>query len=199
MLAIRFSETLRKTFQFFFLLMLFLLISLIPCLISNFYQKEKSGREKQAIAEKVHSIMAMYHCDNPEIYEAIMTTFDPVLVAVVVAVESGFRVDAVSRAGCRGLMQLSPDKLEDWKNIRLNIQIGSAYLEAQLKNFEDLELAFAAYNAGPGSVRKYQGVPPFRETIAYLEKVKSFGLSFEGPELDQSSKSSRPRRVGALL
>lgn len=200
MLVIRFSKTFRKTSQFFLLLMLFLLISLIPCLISNFYQKETSFREKREISEKVLSIMAMYHCDNPEIYEAIMATFDPVLVAVVIAVESGFRVEAVSRAGCRGLMQLSPDKLDDWKNIRLNIQVGSAYLETQLKRFEDLELAFAAYNAGPGSVQKYQGVPPFRETIAYLEKIKSFGLFFDGPEkLDQSSKISRTKMVGALL
>lgn len=199
MLAIRFSVTLRKTSQLFLLLMLFLLIGLIPCLISNFYQKEKSFREKREISEKVHSIMAMYNCNNPEIYEAIMATFDPVLVAVVIAVESGFRVEAVSQAGCRGLMQLSPDKLEDWRNIRLNIQIGSAYLETQLKRFEDLELAFAAYNAGPETVRKYQGVPPFRETIAYLEKIKSFGLCLDGPELGQSSKSSGSRRIGALL
>lgn len=179
--------------------MLFLLISLIPCFISNFYQREQASREKLEISEKVLSIMSMYHCDNPEIYEAIMATFDPVLVAVVIAVESEFRVDAVSPAGCRGLMQLSPDKLEDWKNIHLNIQVGSAYLEAQLKRFQDLELAFAAYNAGPGSVQKYQGVPPFRETIAYLEKIKSFGLFFDDPELDQSSKISGSKRVEALL
>ena len=199
MSVIRFSKPLRQSIQFFFFLMLFLMISLIPCLIANFYQKEALVREKRALSEKVRSIMAMYNCNNPEIYEAIMATFDPVLVAVVIAVESGFRVDAVSRVGCRGLMQLSPDKLEDWRNIRLNIEIGAAYLETQLKRFEDLELAFAAYNAGPETVHKYQGVPPFRETIAYLQKIKSFGLSFDGPELDQSSKLSGSRRIGALF
>lgn len=199
MLAIQPSEILSKTAQFFFLLMLFLAISLIPCFISNFYQKEKASRERRAISEKVLSIMAMYQCDNPEIYEAIMSTFDPVLVAIVIAVESEFRVDAVSHAGCRGLMQLSPDKLEDWTNIRLNIQIGAAYLETQIKRFERLELAFAAYNAGPETVHKYQGVPPFRETIAYLKKVKSFGLSFDDPSSGQPSKIPNPKQAGALL
>lgn len=200
MLKVRPSEILWKTVQFFFLLiMLFLLISLIPCFISNFDQEEQASREKQEIAAKVLAIMARYQCDNPEIYEAIMATFDPVLVAVVIAVESGFRVDAVSRAGCRGLMQLSPDKLEDWRNIRLNIQVGAAYLETQLQRFKDPELAFAAYNAGPETVRKYQGVPPFPETIAYLEKIKSFGLSFDDSSSGGASKISSPKQAGFLL
>lgn len=199
MLTIRFSETLRKTSLFFFLLMIFLLFSSIPRLLCSFHQKEPPPSEEQLVSERVHSIMAMYRCDNPEIYEAIMATFDPVLVAVVIAVESGFRVDAVSPVGCRGLMQLSPDKLEDWKNIRLNIQIGSAYLEAQLRRFKDLELAFAAYNAGPGAVQKYQGVPPFRETITYLEKVKSFGLFFDDPASNQPSEVSNSKRAETFL
>lgn len=199
MSRVRPSEILCETAQFFFLLLLFLLISLIPCFISNFDQEEQVNRERQEIGEKVLAIMAKYQCDNQEIYEAIMATFDPLIVAVVIAVESGFRVDAVSPAGCRGLMQLSPDKLEDWRNIRLNIQVGAAYLETQLQRFKDLELAFAAYNAGPESVRKYQGVPPFPETIAYLEKIKSFGLSFDGPSSEEPSKIASPKQAGTLL
>lgn len=166
----------RKTLKCFLLLLLILLINLIPCLINNYYQWKSADRERKKISTKVLSIMRMYNCDNPEIYEAIMSSFDPTLVAVVIAMESEFRIDAVSRAGCRGLMQLSPDKLEDWKDIRQNIRIGSAYLETQLKRFGDLELAFAAYNAGPETIIKYRGVPPFRETLAYIKKAKRFGL-----------------------
>ncbi len=187
MLKTKFFEALKETSKYFLLLLsLFLLMVLIPCLVNNYYQSVKTERERQLISEKVLSIMQMYGCNNSEIYEAIMDTFDPILVAVVIAVESEFRIDAISPAGCRGLMQLSPDKLEDWKNIRKNIRIGSAYLETQLKRFGDLELAFAAYNAGPETVLKYQGVPPFRETIAYIEKAKSFGLAFNVAELDRT-------------
>lgn len=199
MLKTNISGPLQETLKYFALLFLFLLISLIPCLISNYFQSEKALQKQRAISAKVLSIMEMYDCNNPEIYEAIMDTFDPILVAVVIAVESEFRVDAVSRVGCRGLMQLSPDKLEDWKNIRQNIRIGSAYLETQLKRFGDLELAFAAYNAGPETVHKYQGVPPFRETIAYIEKAKRFGLAFSNAAFDQTQKVTVQSRVKTLL
>lgn len=200
MLEMKFSETLQKITKYFLVLLLFLLMSLIPCLVNNYLHLENTRREQQALSEKVHSIMKMYNCDNQEIFEAIMTTFDPLLVAVVIAVESEFRVDAVSHAGCRGLMQLSPDKLEDWKNIHQNIRIGSAYLETQLNRFGDLELAFAAYNAGPESVQKYQGVPPFRETIAYIKKAKRFGLlAFNDTTLNQESEIVGQKHVKALL
>lgn len=178
MLRTNFTKTLKETSKYFLILMLFLLMGLIPCLINNHFQWEKAERERLVTSEKVLSIMHMYGCNDPEIYKSIMTTFDPILVAVVIAVESEFQVDAVSPSGCRGLMQLSPDKLEDWKNVQKNIRIGSAYFETQLNRFGDLELAFAAYNAGPETVHKYQGVPPFRETIAYIQKAKRIGLSF---------------------
>ncbi len=191
------SRAIQKSSKCFFLIMLFVLISLIPCLVNNYFQSQKIKQEQQAVSNRVLSIMRKYNCENPEIYEAIMSTFDPVLVAVVIAVESEFRVDAVSRAGCRGLMQLSPDKLEDWKNVRQNIQIGAAYLETQLKRFGDLELAFAAYNAGPESVQKYQGIPPFKETIAYVKKAKSFGLDEIKP--NQMLINDSQKRVKTLL
>lgn len=197
MLKVTHSKIAAKIPKLILLIMLFVLISLIPCLMSNYFQLQKARREQQAISDRVLSIMRMYNCENQEIYEAIMSTFDPVLVAVVIAIESEFRVDAVSRAGCRGLMQLSPDKLEDWKDVRQNISVGAAYLEAQLKRFGDLELAFAAYNAGPEWVHKYQGIPPFKETIAYIKKAKSFGLDFVKP--NQMPRIADQKRLKTLL
>ena len=80
MSRVRPSEILWKTAQFF-LLMLFLLISLIPCFISNFDQEEQASPEKRKSSEKVLGIMARYQWDNQEIYEAIMATFAPLIVA----------------------------------------------------------------------------------------------------------------------
>lgn len=197
LLKVFYSEIGPKVPTCLLLLFLFVLISIIPCLASNYFQLQKERQKQQAISNRVLSIMRMYNCENQEIYESIMSTFDPVLVAVVIAIESEFRVDAVSPAGCRGLMQLSPDKLEDWKNIRKNIQVGAAYLEAQLKRFGDLELAFAAYNAGPEWVHKYQGIPPFKETIAYVKKAKSFGIDYVKP--NQIPEIAKEKQLKTLL
>jgi len=182
LLTVFYSETTPKIPKCITFIVLFVLLSLTPCLVSNYSEQQRAHQEWQLISDRVLSIMRMYNCDNQEIYESIMSTFDPILVAVVIAIESEYRVDAVSRVGCRGLMQLSPDKLEDWKNIHQNIQVGAAYLETQIKRFGDLELAFAAYNAGPEWVQKYQGIPPFKETIAYVKKAKGFGIEHVKPD-----------------
>lgn len=197
MLMFSFSKMFQKTLKYLSLVILLVLVGTIPRLVSNYSQYQKNSREKEAISNRVLSIMKTYNCENPEIYEAIMATFDPVLVAVVIAVESEYRVDAISRAGCRGLMQLSPDKLENWKDIGQNIHIGAAYLEKQINRFGDLELAFAAYNAGPESVKKYQGVPPYKETIAYIKKAKSFGIDNVKP--NQMSKAIDQKRYKTIM
>lgn len=199
LLTINFSGILCKSTKFLGLLLLFLLISLIPYLFNIYFQGIPALIEQQLTSGKVLAVMEMYNCDNLEIYEAILATFDPVLIAVIIAVESGFRVDAISPAGCRGLMQLSPDKLENWRNIRLNIQIGAAYLETQLNHFKDLELAFAAYNAGPGAVIKYQGIPPFRETITYLERIKGFAPYLSHLKLTKPSRLTGRKIATALF
>jgi len=133
--------------------------------------------EDDAVSLKVSMIMSIYRCDDHRIYRAIMETFDPVLVATVIAVESGYRVDAVSPAGARGLMQLTPDKLKNWKDVKKNICVGAAYLKEQIERFQDLDLAIAAYNAGPSMVLKYRGVPPFKETVRYVRKARLFSLA----------------------
>ncbi len=101
---------------------------------------------------------------------------DALLIAAVVEVESNFDPTAVSPRGAVGLMQVLPSTANLSREILLdpaaNIHHGSRYLRRLLKRFEgDLELALAAYNAGPTAVRRFGGVPPFRETRNYVEKV----------------------------
>ena len=102
---------------------------------------------------------------------------DEDLLASVVRAESGGQVRAVSRTGAQGLMQLMPGTasamgVEDSFRPEQNISGGTAYLDMLLTRYHDnVALALAAYNAGPGAVDKYHGVPPYRETRQYVSRV----------------------------
>ena len=107
------------------------------------------------------------------------------LVRAVVAVESGFRKDAVSHAGAQGLMQLMPDTAADL-GVRdafdpvENVNGGTRYLAFLLKHFQDEELAVAAYNAGPARVAREGRIPDIPETRAYVESVLGLRRSYGG-------------------
>lgn len=102
---------------------------------------------------------------------------DSRLVQAVIQVESSYNRWAVSRKGAQGLMQLMPDtarglQVADPFDPEQNIRGGTAYLRQMLDLFEQrLELALAAYNAGPGAVQRHGGVPPYRETREYVRRV----------------------------
>jgi len=102
---------------------------------------------------------------------------DEDLLASVVRAESGGQARAVSRAGARGLMQLMPGTasamgVDDAFRPDQNISGGTAYLDSLLTRYHNnVALALAAYNAGPGAVDKYHGVPPYRETREYVARV----------------------------
>ncbi|WP_226623049.1 lytic transglycosylase domain-containing protein [Alloyangia pacifica] len=122
------------------------------------------------------------------------TRVSPALALAVMAVESGGRSDAVSRAGAQGLMQLMPataarfgvaNALDPVQNIRG----GVAFLDFLMERFDgDPILVLAGYNAGENSIPKYQGVPPFAETRDYVPKVLAAftvakGLCLTPPQL----------------
>jgi soluble lytic murein transglycosylase-like protein len=105
---------------------------------------------------------------------------DEALIKAVIKVESNYDPKAVSARGAQGMMQLIPAtaremQVNDPFNAADNIRGGSRYLRQMLDQFGgNLELALAAYNAGPGNVRRYGGVPPFAETQNYIQQVKKY-------------------------
>jgi soluble lytic murein transglycosylase-like protein len=104
---------------------------------------------------------------------------DPRLVAAVAGRESAYNPRAVSPVGACGIMQLMPATarflgMADVFDIRQNVFAGTRYLRTLLDTFHgDLDLTLAAYNAGPGAVQKYHGVPPYRETQQYVRLVRA--------------------------
>ena len=105
------------------------------------------------------------------------------LVRAVIQAESAFNPRARSPKGAMGLMQLMPAtaayySVRDAYDPAENIRAGVAYLKSLLTKYENkVELALAAYNAGPGAVKKYGAVPPYRETRDYIARIKATGPS----------------------
>ncbi len=105
-------------------------------------------------------------------------TVEASLIRAIIHAESAYHADALSPKGAQGLMQLMPAtqkelQVEDVFDPLSNIQGGTLYLSRLLDQFnQDVDLAAAAYNAGPGAVNKYGGVPPYKETQEYVRRVK---------------------------
>ena len=135
-----------------------------------------------AVAVPARSASATLETTVDEIIlrEAARHGVRPELVRAVIQVESAFDPHARSAKGAMGLMQLMPTTASDLRVVNpydpeQNIRGGVAYLRRLLDRYDnDEELALAAYNAGPGTVARYGNqVPPFRETRAYLQRVRS--------------------------
>lgn len=108
--------------------------------------------------------------------EAVRNGLSPELVAAVIEAESDFRPRLVSNKNALGLMQIVPETgrlmgAEDLFNPTENIAAGTKYLRYLLDRFPDQRVALAAYNAGEGNVEKFGGIPPFQETLNYLQRV----------------------------
>ena len=116
---------------------------------------------------------------NEEIRAASQVfTVDEALIRAIIHAESAYQPDALSPRGAQGLMQLMPGtqaelQVADVFDPLSNIEGGTLYLSRLLKQFDQsVELAAAAYNAGPGAVVEYGGIPPYRETKDYVRRVK---------------------------
>jgi len=121
--------------------------------------------------------------DDLIIYYSKKYNLDPALIKAVIKAESDFNQYCVSGKGAKGLMQLMPHTAQclgvfDVYSPHQNIEGGSRYLAEQLRVFGDVRLALAAYNAGPEMVKKYNGIPPFRETKSYITNVLTYWQYF---------------------
>ena len=135
--------------------------------VSKASQKQSDSHKRQKIDKSIQKAASKYNLPAG-------------LIKGVIRAESNFQVEAVSRAGAQGLMQLMPATAKELGvtkpfDIDQNIDGGSRYLRKMLDSFGgDVKLALAAYNAGPGTVRKYAGNVPYPETIQYIDRVLRF-------------------------
>jgi len=119
----------------------------------------------------------------------------------IIAAESAFSPDVVSPKGAIGLMQLMPETARqlgaDPTIPEQNVDAGTNYLSTLLHLYANkkhqMQNAIAAYNAGPGAVQRYKGVPPYRETRAYVTRVMHFFAKYQKEETGLASPRSQPR------
>lgn len=130
---------------------------------------------------------------------AIEEGIDPELFLRLIEAESSFNPDALSEMGAIGLTQLMPSTAKelgvDPYDPEQNLRGGARYLKRQLDDFGSVPLALAAYNAGPGNVRKHGGIPPFQVTQDYVSRIVGSGpadRAFNGKMADIPLNMGKP-------
>ena len=150
---------------------------------TNFPQKSTSVTTTEgfvSVSEDYRPLPATIAYNDTIAEAARLYKLDPNLIRAIIRAESAFNPFAVSRVGAQGLMQLMPAVAEELEVLdpfdpRQNILGGAKYLRWLLdRNDGNVTLAVASYNAGPGAVDRYNGIPPYRETRDYVKKVNLF-------------------------
>jgi len=149
------------------------------------WMKAAASRRAKLYARKIRQVNGNIDTDTAaKIAAAVLKKsrrhgVDPRLVFALLAQESGFDPRAVSPAGAQGLGQLMPGTarglgVRDSFDIEQNVDGSVRYLAEQMRAFGgDFRQALAAYNAGPGNVQRYGGIPPFRETRNYVQRIST--------------------------
>jgi soluble lytic murein transglycosylase-like protein len=140
-----------------------------PCYASditcNQLDWEKIPLNRQAYVDEIRAAAQVFSVDES-------------LIRAIIHAESAYQPEALSPRGAQGLMQLMPATQEELQVVDVfdpgsNIEGGTLYLSRLLDQFDQsVDLATAAYNAGPGAVREHGGIPPYRETREYVRRVK---------------------------
>ena len=158
--------------------------------ILRFRQDRRAAQAADKPGKASPALKALIHAT------AVRFNLETALVHAVVRAESGFDPQAVSPAGARGLMQLMPGTarevgVRDVFHPRQNLEGGAAYLRGLLDRYDgDVQLALAAYNAGPTMVEEHEGIPPFPETREYLKRVFRYRQEFLHERLREVQRSS---------
>lgn len=179
-------------FASFAIISLFLLTNFTGAFIGHAFAPSANASDES-------ETLPMATSGDPELDEIIIRAgqregIDPRFIHAVIWQESKYVVRARSHVGAQGLMQLMPATArrfgcKDPNDVAENIAAGTKYLSWLLKRFEgNVELALAGYNAGEGSVDKYNGVPPYRETQNYVRQITSRYGKTQHPILTQEAK-----------
>ncbi len=148
-------------------------------IVTNRAEPEKKVSKPQKATANNDSIVSSYqgYVREKIIQTARRFNFDPQIAIAVAHIESGFNPFAISRKGAVGVMQLMDETAKDYGvvdrfHLDQNIEAGIRHLKKLYDKYNgNLKLVLAAYNAGEKAVEKYNGVPPFQETIDYIKKI----------------------------
>ena len=155
--------------------------ALIEKIVPDEVPYQEPGREPTPVAEATKAVQTVLAGPYSEIISSMSQAhgLDPMLVNALIQVESNYRPRARSHKGAMGLMQLMPSTARRYNvrnpyDPRANVAAGVKHLKSLMDSFDGaVELALAAYNAGEGAVKKFGGVPPYRETRNYVRRILS--------------------------